>query len=139
GWGFDVWGTSGPLQSWIIEMFSGDKSTEARTQLAQQVGTRANELLATKLANVSVFERMSQLELLGRPLGRELCVSDLEKIVTPLVAHVAARAPGAGSREAPGAHHHDGAAILAGTNELALDGNLIAQLLFASWRDGGLT
>ncbi len=139
GWGFDVWGTSGPLQSWIVEMFSGDKSTEARTQLAQQVGTRADELLATKLTNVSVFERMSQLDLLGRPLALELCVSGLEKVDTTLLAHVAARATGAGSREAPGAPQLDGASIRAGANELALDGNLIAQLLFASWRDGGLT
>jgi hypothetical protein len=86
-----------------------------------------------------VFERMSQLDLLGRPLALELCVSGLEKVNTTLVAHVAARATGAGSREAPGAPQLDGASIRAGTNELALDGNLIAQLLFASWRDGGLT
>lgn len=139
GWGFDVWGTSGPLQGWIVELFSGNKSAEARAQLAQQVGARANQLLGTKLANVSVFERTSQLDLLGRPLSLELCVSKIEKAGSTLFAHVAARATGAGSREAPGAPQLDDAPVRAGANELALDGNLIAQLLFASWRDGGLT
>src|SRR5690606_6253083 len=48
------------------------------------------------------------------------------------------RATGAGMLPAPGAPQLEGATVRAGANELVLDGNLIAQLLFASWRDGGL-
>ena len=39
-WGFDVWGLGGPLQSWIVSMFSGEKSGQARSQIASEVGTR---------------------------------------------------------------------------------------------------
>jgi hypothetical protein len=138
GWDFDVWGTSGPLQSWIVDMFSGSKSTEARTQLATEVGARADELLATKLANVTVYERTSELDLLGRPLKLDLCVAGLDTVGTTLSARIAARATGAGTFPAPGAPQLDAAAVRAGANELVLDANLIAQLLFAAWRDGGL-
>jgi hypothetical protein len=139
GWQFGVWGTSGPLQSWIVDLFSGDKSTQARAQLASEVGTRADQLLGMKLQNVSVYDRSSQLDLLGRPLTLDLCVGGLSTVNQTLVAQIAARATGAGMREAPGAPQLDGAAVRAGANELVLDGNLIGQLLFASWRDGGLT
>ncbi|HEY5928201.1 MAG TPA: hypothetical protein VIV11_41220 [Kofleriaceae bacterium] len=137
-WGFDVWGTSGPLQSWIVEMFSGEKSTEARAQLTSEVGTRANQLLGMKLANVSVFERMSELMLLGRPITLELCVGGLETSGQTLIARIAARSNGAGERVAPGAPQIDGPLVQPGANELVLDANLIAQLLYASWRDNGL-
>lgn len=139
GWSFDVWGTSGPLQSWIVDLFSGNKSTEARTQLATEVGARADELLATKLENVSVFDRSSQLELLGRPLTLDLCVGGIASANGVLRAQIAARATGAGSLAAPGAPQLDGPAVAAAAGELVLDANLIGQLLFASWRDGGLT
>lgn len=138
GWGFDVWGTSGPLQSWIVDLFSGNKSTEARTQLATEVGARADELLDMKLANVTVYERTSQLELLGRPLTLDLCVAGLDTVGSTLEARIAARASGAGTLAAPGAPQIDGATVRAGVNELVLDANVIGQLLFASWRDGGL-
>jgi hypothetical protein len=138
GWQFDVWGTSGPLQSWIVDLFSGGKSDQARAQLAGEVGTRADELLGMKLQNVSVYDRSSQLELLGRPLTLDLCVGGIEKVGTTLRAQIAARATGAGTFPAPGAPQIDGTAVRAAANELVLDGNLIAQLLFASWRDSGL-
>lgn len=140
GWQFDVWGTSGPLQSWIVDMFSGGKSDQAKSELTTQVGTKADELLTTKLANVSVFDKTSDLDLLGKPVGLELCVAAIDK--TPqntLVARIAARAAGAGTREAPGAPQLDGAVVMPGAHELLLDGNLIGQLLFASWRDNGLS
>ena len=139
GWRFDVWGQGGPLQNWIVDNFSGNKSTEARDKLAAEIGTRADEMLEMKLQNVSVFERSSQLELLGRPIAMDLCVSGLAKTGETLVASVAARAAGAGTREAPGAPQLDAALVKPAANELVLDANLIAQLLFASWRDGGLT
>ncbi|KAB2907341.1 MAG: hypothetical protein F9K40_05125, partial [Kofleriaceae bacterium] len=69
GWHFDVWGLSGPLQGWIIELFSGGKSEEAREQIRGEVGARASTMLAEKLADISVFDRSSDLELLGRPIG----------------------------------------------------------------------
>lgn len=140
GWQFDVWGTSGPLQSWIVDMFSGGKSDQAKSELTTQVGTKADDLLTTKLANVSVFDKTSDLDLLGKPVGLELCVAAIDK--TPqntLVARIAARAAGAGTREAPGAPQLDGAVVMPGAHELLLDGNLIGQLLFASWRDNGLS
>ena len=138
GWGFDVWGTSGPLQGWIVDLFSGNKSAEARAQLQSEVGTRADTLLTTKLANVSVFDRSSQLELLGKPVTMDLCVANLETANQTLIATIAARATGAGTLPAPGAPLVDGASVRAGANELVLDANLVGQLLFASWRDGGL-
>jgi hypothetical protein len=140
GWGFDVWGTSGPLQAWIVDMFSGNKSTEARNQLATEVGGRADDMLGTKLQNVSVYEKTSDMELLGRPIALDLCVSGIDK--TPqntLVARIAARATGEGTREAPGAPQLDGAVVKPAAEELVLDANLVGQLLFASWRDNGLS
>ncbi len=143
GWYFDVWGTSGPLQSWLVNMFSGSKSAEAREQLRGEVGTRANTMLVEKLADITVFDRSSELELLGRPLVMHLCVAALDRIGSgasaKLVARIAAAAAGAGSRVAPGAPQIDGAAPVVASGELLLDGNLVAQLLFAAWKDGGLT
>lgn len=138
GWQFGVWGTSGPLQSWIVDLFSGGKSDEARAQLQTEVGTKAHTLLTQKLANVTVYEKSSQLDLFGRPLGLDLCVSNLVKSGTTLRASVAARATGMGDKPAPGAPQIDGAAVPATANELVLDSNVIGQLLFAAWKDGGL-
>ncbi len=142
GWHFDVWGLSGPLQSWIIELFSGGKSAEAREQIRGEVGARANTMLAEKLADISVFDRSSELELLGRPLDMHLCVAALQRVGSGssarLVARVAAAATGDGTRAAPGAPQASGAVPVPAAGELLLDGNLVAQLLFAAWQDGGL-
>lgn len=138
GWQFDVWGTSGPLQGWIVDLFSGGKSDEARAQLTTEVGTKANTLLTQKLSNVTVYEKSSQLDLFGRPLGMDLCVSNIVKTGTTLRASVAARASGMGDKPAPGAPLIDGAAVPSVANELVLDSNVVGQLLFAAWQDGGL-
>ncbi len=137
-WSFDVWGTSGPLQSWIIALFSGGKSEEARAQIRTEVTTRADALLTERLAAVSVFDRTSALELLGRPLAMHLCVATLTPVGDQLIAGIAASATGAGTRVAPGAPQLDGASPTPASGELLLDSNLVAQLLFAAWRDGGL-
>jgi hypothetical protein len=139
GWYFDVWGTSGPLQNWIVTLFSGSKSEEARQQIATEVQTRGDELLTEKLADIVVFDRTSSLELLGRPIDMHLCLSALETAGGQLVARVAATAQGGGTKTAPGAPQLDGAAPAPAAGELVLDGNLVAQLLFSAWRDGGLT
>lgn len=139
GWGFDVWGTGGPLQNWMVTLFSGQKAAEARTMLTTEVGARADTVLTEKLASISVFDRDSQLVLLDRPIGLHLCLAALDKVGSVLVARIAAQALGAGMREAPGAPQIDGATPAVAAKELLLDGNLVGQLLFASWRDGGLT
>lgn len=139
GWQFDVWGVGGPLQNWIVDMFAGEKSAEAKAQIASEVKTRANTMLGEKLANISVFDKSSDLSLLDKPVSLHLCLGGLEKIGTQLVARVAASAIGpGGSREAPGAPQVEGAALNPAAKELVLDANLVAQLLYASWRDGGL-
>lgn len=138
GWNFDVWGTGGPLQNWIIELFEGDKATQAHDELVTQVETRADVMLGEKLAHISVFDRTSNVDLLGRPLTMHLCLGGLDKIGTKLIARVSAAANGGGTRIAPGAPQLDGAAPVPIANELLLDANLIAQLLYQSWRDGGL-
>ena len=139
GWQFGVWGVGGPLQNWIVELFAGEKSAEAKAQIATEVRTRADTLLGEKLTGVSVFERASDLELLGKPVALHLCLAALEKVGTQLVARVTAAAGGPGMvREAPGAPQVDGAPLVPAAKELVLDANLIAQLLYASWRDGGL-
>jgi hypothetical protein len=138
GWGFDVWGTGGPLQNWIIELFKGDKATQAHDELVTEVQTRADTMLSDKLAHIAVFDRTSNVDLLGRPLTMHLCLGALDKIGTKLVARVSAVAHGGGARMAPGAPQIDGAAPTPVANELVLDANLVAQLLYQSWRDGGL-
>jgi hypothetical protein len=120
-------------------MFSGEKSGEARAQIAQEVGGRADTMLAEKLANISVFDRSSEMTLLDQPVALHLCLGALEKVGGQLVARIAAAASGAGDKLAPGAPQIDGAVIAATRNELLLDANLVGQLLFASWKAGGLT
>ena len=139
GWGFEVWGTGGPLQNWMIAAFSGDKATEARNQLTAQVQTRADAMLTEKLASISVFDLASELSLLERPIAMHLCLAGLDKIGTALVARIGARAHGNGMRGAPGAPQIEGASPVPAAKELVLDADLVGQLLFASWRDGGLT
>jgi hypothetical protein len=138
GWYFDVWGLGGPLQNWIIQLFSGSKSEEARQQIATEMRTRADELLTERLANISVFDNASSLDMLGRPVDLHLCLAALERDGQKLVARVAAVAQGAGAREAPGAPQIDGAPIVPAAGQLVLDANLVGQLLFSAWRDGGL-
>jgi len=140
-WGFGVWGLGGPLQNWIVSAFSGGKSDEARSQIASQVGARADDLLTDKLANISVFDRDSQLTLLDRPVAMHLCLGNLEKIDGTLVARIAAAATstaGEDGRLAPGAPQIEGAMPATVGGELMLDANLVGQLLFASWKAGGL-
>lgn len=137
-WSFDVWGLGGPLQNWIISLFRDQKSGEARTQIATEVKTRADQLLADKLENITVFDRTSELTLLDRPVTLHLCLAALDRVGTTLVARIAANASGAGELGAPGIPQIDGAAPRIASDELVLDANLIGQLLFASWRAGGL-
>jgi hypothetical protein len=141
-WGFQVWGLGGPLQNWIVDAFSGSKSEEARSQIAGEVGTRADTMLTDKLQNISVFDRSSELELLGETVGMHLCLAGLDKVNGRLIARIAAAATAPKEnvdKVAPGAPQVDGEAPTAGPNELLLDANLVGQLLFASWKAGGLT
>jgi hypothetical protein len=138
-WGFDVWGLGGPLQNWIVSAFSGEKSGEARSQIASEVGARADSLLTEKLADIQVFDRTSEMDLLDAPIALHLCLGGLEKIDGKLIARVAANATGGGDKAAPGIPQIDGALIAPGANELVLDANLVGQLLFSSWKAGGLS
>ena len=101
GWQFEVWGVGGPLQNWIVDMFSGEKSAEAKAQLQSEVGTRANMMLAQKLQNVSVFDKTSELELLGKPVSMHLCLGALDKVGTQLIARVVAFNPGSPFSDSP--------------------------------------
>ncbi len=139
GWGFDVWGLGGPLQNWIIQAFSGNKAEEAKQQIATEVGTRADGLLTEKLADLTVFDRTSELDLLDQSVALHLCLGSLEKVDHQLIARIAASATAGGDKLAPGVPQIDGALVKPATNELLLDANLVGQLLFASWRAGGLT
>lgn len=138
-WGFGVWGTGGPLQNWMVDAFSGSKKQEAYDQLVGQVGQRSDQLLTQKLANISVFDKTSTLDLLGKQVAMHLCLGGLDKVGTTLVARIAAQATGAGTKEAPGTPQIDGAVPAVPAKELLLDANLVGQLLFASWKDGGMT
>jgi hypothetical protein len=138
GWYFDVWGTGGPLQSWIIELFSGSKSEEARAQLASEMQVQSDDLLSERLADVVVFDSASQVSMLGQPVDLHLCLSAMTAVGDDLVAQVAATASGAGGLAAPGAPQIDGPAPAAVAGELLLDSNLVSQLLFSAWRAGGL-
>jgi hypothetical protein len=139
-WGFDVWGLGGPLQNWIISLFENEKAAEARTQIATEVKTRADALLDDKLENITVFDRVSELPLLGKPVAMHLCLAALDRVGNTLVARIAAHAASASEapRSAPGVPQIDGAMPRLASNELVLDANLVGQLLFASWRAGGL-
>lgn len=139
GWQFGVWGTGGPLQNWMIDAFSGSKKQEAHDQLVGQVGQKANQMLGAKLANISVFDKTSTLDLLGKQVAMHLCLGGLDKVGTSLVARIAAQASGAGTREAPGTPQIDGAVPQVPAKELLLDANLVGQLLFAAWKDGGMS
>lgn len=144
-WGFDVWGLGGPLQSWIVSAFSGGKSDQARSQIGTEVGTRANTLLTEQLSNIAVFDRTSELSLLDQAVSMHLCLGGLDKINGTLIARIAAAATGGGDGTsgptmiAPGAPEIDGDVPAAKANELLLDANLVGQLLYASWKAGGLT
>ncbi len=138
-WGFDVWGLGGPLQSWIVSMFSGEKSGQARSQIASEVGTRANAMLTEKLADIQVFDRTSEVELLDQSVALHLCLGNLEKVQGKLIARVAANATAGGDKPAPGVPQTGGELVDPANNELLLDANLVGQLLFASWRAGGLS
>jgi len=138
GWQFNVWGTGGPLQNWIIDLFSGSKSQQAEQMLAQQTAARGDQLLTQKLADVHVFDRDDMLTLLGRPVTTHLCLGALSSVGGTLVGTIAIAAHGSGTRDAPGAPQIDGAMPQPGANELVLDANVVGQALFSAWRDGGL-
>ncbi len=138
GWRFGVWGLGGPLQNWIIQLFSGNKADEARAQIVTELRTRADELLTEKLANISVFDNRSTLSLLDRPVDLALCLAALEPMGDQLVARIAASAQGTGTLAAPGAPLLAGPVVAPGADELVLDSNLIAQSLFSAWRAGGV-
>ncbi len=138
GWGFDVWGQGGPLQNWIVAAFSGSKSSEAQAQISTEVGARADALLTEKLADIQVFDRTSEVALLDQPVALHLCLGGLEKIDNRLIARVGANATAGGDKVAPGTPQIDGPMITPAANELVLDANLVGQLLYASWKAGGL-
>ncbi len=139
GWGFEVWGLGGPLQNWIVSAFSGNKAAEAKAQIATEVGTRADGLLTEQLADIAVFDRTSDLDLLDQPVALHLCLGSLDKIDNKLIARIAAQATAGGDKLAPGVPQIDGPLVKPAANELLLDVNLVGQLLFASWKAGGLT
>jgi hypothetical protein len=79
------------------------------------------------------------LDLLGKQVAMHLCLGGLDKVGTTLVARIAAQATGPGMKDAPGTPQIDGAAPAVPAKELLLDANLVGQLLYASWKDGGMT
>ncbi len=90
-----MWGVGGPLQDWIIQLFSGGKAQQAEQTLQSQVASQGDTLLTSKLGNVSVFDATSTVQMLGQPVAMHLCASDLVRVGSSLVAHVAASASGA--------------------------------------------
>lgn len=138
GWSFDVWGTGGPLQDWLVSLFANQKGPAAEQQLHDQVAQQADDLLTQKLADVSVLDKTSSIDLLSKPIAMHLCLGALDKVGNGLVARVIASASGGGTATAPGAPILDGAAVNPAAKELVLDANLVGQLLFSAWRAGGL-
>ena len=87
-----------------------------------------------------MFDKTSSLTLLGEPVSMHLCVADLDKVGGKLVARIAAATderghPGGAGRAAERRRRPDSRP----RTSCVLDAQPIAQLLFASWRDGGLT
>ncbi len=138
GWQFDVWGTGGPLQDWLIQLFAQQKGPAAETELVAEVGAKADLLLTDKLKGLALLDKTSSVDLLSRPIAMHLCVGALAPVGKTLVARVTASAAGQGTKVAPGAPMIDSAIVNPGPGELVLDADLVAQLLFSAWRDGGL-
>lgn len=140
GFYFDVWGTSGPLQGWLVELSSSGKAQEAHDTFRSEFAGQADELLGDRLAGLTVFDRNETMELLGQAVDVHLCLTALEPAGGGLVARIGAQAvaQAPGARTAPGAPQLGGPVASPGPGELLLDADMVGQLLYSSWIGGGL-
>jgi hypothetical protein len=138
GFSFNVWGTAGPLANWLVDIASSGKAQQAHDQFQQEFTQQADTLLGQKLAGLSVFDKHTTMTLLGEPVDVHLCLTGLVPVAGQLVARVGATASAGGTREAPGAPQLGGPSAEPGAKELLLDADMVGQLLFSSWRAGGL-
>ncbi|MCC7534892.1 MAG: hypothetical protein IT379_01695 [Deltaproteobacteria bacterium] len=138
GFDVDVRGTgllTGFLVSLAASMREGSTQEEFRAQFASQ----ADSLLGERVSTIRVFDRTSTMNMLGRDVQLGLCLTDLRTEGESLRATIGATASGSGTITAPGAPQVEGTLPPASANTLWLDANLVSQLLFSSWRAGGLS
>jgi hypothetical protein len=136
-WQFEVHG-DGP-SGFLVDLLGGSQGPTARDRFQQEFAMQADQLLAMKLADVNLFNKQQTIMMKGVSIDLGLCLTGLLSESSSLRAVVGTRARGPGGAEAPGAPQVDGALPTVEANTLWLDSNLIGQLLFSSWRAGGLS
>lgn len=137
GFDVDVRGT-GLLTGFLVSLAASMREGSTREEFRVQLATQADGLLGERLRSIRVFDRNSTMELLGRTVSLQLCLTDLRTDEDTLRAVIGATAAGGGTTPAPGAPQVEGELPPTAPTTLWLDANLVSQLLFSSWRAGGL-
>ena len=126
------------LPSLLVGLFAGGTGDDARTMLGSEISMTARPLIEEQIADIEIFNSTSTMNLFQRDAELELCTTFLGPMGGQLVAGVGARVTGGGSEPAPGAPLLPGDVPAPVGNVMLLDSQLVTQLLFSAWRDGGL-
>jgi len=126
------------LPSLLVGLFGGGTGDDARETLGAEISMTARPLIEEQIADIEIFNSSSTMTLFDRDADLELCTTFLGPMGGQLVAGVGARVSGAGSEPAPGAPLLGGDVPAPVGNVMLLDSQLVTQLLFSAWRDGGL-
>jgi hypothetical protein len=136
-WQFDVQG-EGVIGSIVVGLFGGNQGPTAKAAFQQQFTQQADMMLGMRLANVDLFNKTQMMDFKGVPVTVGMCLMALRNEGGQMRAVIGAHTSGPGASDAPGAPQFDGALPAVAANTLWLDTNLVSQLLFASWKGGGL-
>ena len=137
-WNFNVAG-DGVIGSIVVALFGGNQGPSAEMAFQQQFTMQADQMLGMRLGNVDLFDKSQTMDFKGVPVTVGMCMMALDNEAGQLRAIIGAHASGPGmNASAPGAPQFDGALPAVAANTLWLDTNLVSQLLFSSWKGGGL-
>ncbi len=121
----------------LVGIFGGNRGRSSRLKLKRGIHQAAQPLLMDHMSDVFVYDNTQPVNIFGKVVQMRLCATSLGTIEGTPNASLAASVVGRGDRESTGA------ALLFGPNPsrvdgaLLLDTQLVSQLLFSAWRDGG--
>lgn len=138
GFDLDVSISGGGLLSLISPIIGEIMEGSVADTMKEQIAAEADDLFTEQSARLSLLSEATDTDFQGTNLHLRPCLTSLGPENGVLRARLGLAIQGPGGYPAPGAPQVDGDMPAAQANSLWLDANLISQMMFSIWRDGGL-
>jgi hypothetical protein len=134
----NVMGGSGLFGSLLVSLGAEMREGDSADMMKAQIAAQAEPMIAERLMGLEVFGEPQMLTMFDTPISLDLCLTALGPEAGDLRARVGAAVTGPGTEMARGAPQVPGEIPAGMPGALTLDANLVAQLVYAAWRAGGI-